>query len=160
MKVRLATTGDLRQFDCLWEELLMENQKNGDPILNDKSNRAIFRAAARSFMSDSKTGCVIMAFEGRVPVGVVMWGSPAAATVNTVLGKAAHGWGSYVRPKYRGEGLSREMREMARAHLLAQGFKALFGSVLPSNLPGVHSALNFGFAAVSSNIVLDLERKT
>lgn len=159
MKVRLATTDDLRQFDCLWMEYLQENLKAGDTTLNSKNNRAFFHRVARHYMTYPKLGCVVMAFDGKVPAGVVMWGAFIGDALETTLGKVAHGWGTFVRPKYRGEGLSSKMRGLAEDHLRAQRIRSLLGTVLPSNIPGLRSVEARGFKQTSMNVVLDLLEK-
>jgi GNAT superfamily N-acetyltransferase len=159
MIVRLATTKDLTQFDLLWAEYLEENHKQGDAVLPSQSNKEFFRRVARIYMNNPQTGCVIMAFDGKVPAGVVMWGMPLfPSPIETTHGVVAHGWGTYVRPEHRGEGVSRDMRDMAKGHLQAIGCDTLVGSVRIGNANGVASVHQMGFEQGPQAVFLDLKR--
>lgn len=159
MIVRRAETADLRQFDLLWGEYLEECQKRGDTTKNTRNNREFFRKVARHYMTNPELGIVAMAFDHHVPAGVVMWGAfIGAMPVQTTLGQVANGWGSYVRPAYRGEGLSRKLREFAASHLVAVGADTLLGSVNAGEEAALKSVLNMGFVPRQLVVSLDLRK--
>lgn len=75
--------------------------------------------------------------------GFCMAGGPLPYT--TPWGKAAAGWGTYVRPDARGRGLSRQLREIVVNRLRELGFRAIIGQVSSSNASGQASLHPFGW---------------
>jgi len=145
MKLSVAGWDDLRKFEMLWEEYLEENHKAGDIMLPTKANLKSFRQIASAYVESPELGFVLLAEEKKIPVGVLMWGALPSLGFETTLGKTANGWGTYVRPEWRGKGLSSELREQARVLLKAIGINTLMGSVLPGNLPAEGSVDSLGF---------------
>jgi RimJ/RimL family protein N-acetyltransferase len=107
-------------------------------------------------MNEPDKGVVMMAYRGKIPVGIVFWGTALLAGLDQVGGKRAIGWGSYVKPEHRKSQICTELRAAARAHLKEQGFKKLDGSVDPTNQAAVKSVEAAGFRHTTLNVELDL----
>ncbi len=78
-----------------------------------------------------------------VPVGVICW-------THTPLCKEgqAVGFGTYVKPFFRREGVASMLRSCAAAHCKSKGYATIEGVAGVSNVAGIQSVLSDGFAIV------------
>ena len=67
--------------------------------------------------------------------------------VDTDFGQAAFGHGTYVRPQYRQQGLSKLIRDRVREELRARGFQTVIGGLHLQNDVAVRSLDHTGFTA-------------
>lgn len=139
MIVRHATLDDRRDFKHLWRMLLEEGAEQGSEIAADEHNLDIYVGIFERYIQGLVRGVVILAeIDDAGPVGVVMWGDPQNP-FHMNFPRLASGWGTYVVPEAREDGISLELRKEACKALKALGFTHMMGMALESNLAGIES---------------------
>jgi L-amino acid N-acyltransferase YncA len=80
---------------------------------------------------------------GAVPVGVVVW-------THTPLCKegVAVGFGTYVKPAFRRQGVASMLRDCAAEHCRQKGYRTIEGIAGVTNVAGLRSAISDGFNIV------------
>jgi GNAT superfamily N-acetyltransferase len=157
--IRRATKDDLRQFTFLWKEYLLELQTLGGAIWPSHRTLRFYREMVRIYDSDPLLGVCLIGWEGKKPAGVVLWGTLAPMPIDTDHGRVAQGHGTYVRPDFRGRGLSSELRTAAKTILKANGFDTVIGAAEIDNKTGLATGMGAGFEIVQQVGVLSLKEK-
>ena len=91
-----------------------------------------------------------------MPVGVLLWGNAAESPIDTTLGRAAQGWGTYVIPEARGVGVSSKLRRAGAKVMRELGFDAVVGAADRLNERGLETGKRSGFRITQQLGVLDL----
>lgn len=83
---------------------------------------------------------VYIAWGDDKPVGVVAW-------THTPLCREGQcvGFGTYVKPEYRRQGVAAMLRDCASDHLRRKGYKTIQGVAAVTNVAGLASAIQDGF---------------
>lgn len=143
-------------FTKLWTRYLGEMEAR---YTGEAGARAIgfYAAAFRMIAGDAQLGIALFAQESSAgEVGVLLWGSLAPLPFETAFGRIATGFGTYVDPAHRCDGLARDMRRFARRELALAGFDSVLGAVHVGNRAGQASVVREGFQPFQTSYVLDL----
>lgn len=154
IEVRNATKHDQRVFLVLWREYLEECRKMGSEIQPTVRTMNFFGRLFFNYVHKIVDGICLIAGDAD---GVLFWGLPLGGLpFDTDFGRTAQGWGTYVRPLHRREGISLVLREEAKRELARRGFDSVLGTVLDSNRPGRVLLQSAGFTLYSRIGILRL----
>lgn len=152
-KVRVASSKDRALFSSLWRAYLSELRSLGSEIRPTDRTMAFYMALFDSYTMGSRFGLCLLAGDG----ATLLWGeSMDSSPLDTDFGKIAHGWGTYVAPPARGQGLSRALREEAVRRLADMGFDSVLGMAHLPNEKGLQTGLGVGFKVYGQQAVLRL----
>lgn len=157
--IRRARLDDRRAFMLLWEEYLKDLQDMGGEIIPSKRTLLFFSKVFAAYTQNHDRGVCLIYFDGKIPAAVLLWGEILPLPIDTTLGRIAQGWGTYIRLKYRGKGLSSELRAAASFILREAGFNSVIGSSHDKNQHGLQTGLAAGFEPFQTTCVLDLTLK-
>jgi GNAT superfamily N-acetyltransferase len=142
--IRHATLDDLTSFLEMWEEFAKERDALGSPIVASGEYMA--------FIADILTRVVLGRIEGvalLVPHrAMCLWGP--ALPYPTRMGKTMVAHGTYVRPKYRRQGLGPALFRSGMEALAERGIDALLSSVDVGNTTSERNAQAAGFVDAQS----------
>lgn len=140
IRVREAKLRDKGLFRKLWSQLLEDQYEKGSQVLPSENNLDIYEVIFEKYVSGEFPGVVLFVAED----AVLMWGHTGQEALET-KDKIATGWGTYVGPKLRGKGASKELRKVACEKLKELGFEIVMGTTLTGNEEGEVSTEKFGF---------------
>lgn len=144
---------EVPEFMVLWEQYLVEQHKDGGEILPTRRTLLFFDRLAFLYAHNIVQGVAVM----EPGAGVLLWGrAPGETTFDTVWGVYAQGWGTYVIPERRGEGISKAMRDVAKEALREKEIETVIGTVRHGNDAGQVSGVHAGFDLYSTNGALRL----
>lgn len=137
IEIRRATDDD-------WVDIMMLYQG-----ANDEIDATFGRGANMALIADGvkyalqNDDAVFLAEDDGKVVGVVAW-------THTPLCKPAQcvGFGTFVRPRYRRQGVSKMLREAASAWCVSKGYASVEGIAAVTNVAGLRSVLADGFTIV------------
>ena len=132
-------------------DYLEEESSNGSELSPSVRNFNFLAEIARLYLFGQIDGVVLLAGE----VGFLLWGK-APNQLDYRWGKTAVGWGTYVRPGFRGQGISKALREEGKRQLRNKGFAVVLGAVLVGNTAGKESGIKAGFEIYREQGVLRL----
>lgn len=118
-----------RNVDWMWENVCVPGKDNSDPVL--------------------------VACNGSDLIGLIIWTVPEAGF--DMQKRRAVGWGTYVDPQHRLNGVCRDLRRAAMKILRARGIEEVWGTVMPTNTPGASSATRLRGVLHSTNFVYPVE---
>ena len=125
-----ATERDYPTFLKLWVALMESQAELGSDILVTPKNVAFFTALFNIYLGGMRRGVVLLAGD----CGVSMWGEDVAdSPLDTKYAPFARGWGTYITPEHRRQGLASQMREYGSRRMHEMGFKYVGGVLLLSN---------------------------
>jgi hypothetical protein len=151
--IRDAKVEDKDLFMELWEEFVSDVRGNGYEIVWTPRTEGFFSYLFDSYLDKTLDGVVILCGND----GALIWGETAKEPAfDTIFGRMAYGFGTYLRNRIRGQGLSRAMRDVATRDLTTMGFDSVFGAARANNKAGYQSSLSFGFEEHSMTGVLKL----
>lgn len=139
--IRAATAEDRSQFEVLWAEFLRDANKAGADVIPNLRNLSTMMNFFDLYVSGGLDGVVLISI-GAIgqPTGVTMSGEPQRPQAfDSEFGRIANGWGTYVREAYRGEGVSRLLREEMCDRCRELGFDVVFGFIAFSNEASMES---------------------
>jgi GNAT superfamily N-acetyltransferase len=139
MIIRPATTDDMLDLVPLFWDMLKELDQYGHDMLPTANNAWMFcRDVLEPGLVD---GTVIVAEEKGQVLGALFW--TLSDSGYETRHKAAVGYGTYVKPDWRGQGLATQMRQIGICRLKQLGVEKLYGTVLTGNVAGRASAAKF-----------------
>lgn len=124
MSVRHATPDDRPFFLGLWSRYLHEMHAKGSEILPTPKTLDFYVDVFDAYLTGAREGVVAISY----PAGVSLAGD-ASPSWDSLHGKTAIGWGTYVVPELRGNGHADALRQFVIEQLKARGFETLLGSV-------------------------------
>lgn len=157
---RLASPTDSDEFLAMMYEHLCELRRLGSEIQPSEATLDHFFNLFVSYVNstldeDTRTefgleaplsGVVAVLDLENVVQGFSMAGEIGPQLVDTDFGRVAIGHGTYIRPAYRGRGLSRELRDLVRRELKSRGFDTIVGGVHLNNSLGAASLKSSSFS--------------
>jgi GNAT superfamily N-acetyltransferase len=127
---RARSGDDVRRFAALWRSFLVEQRSLGSEILPTPRTLLYFCRIARDYAEErGRQGIVLFYGEDAVH----MAGEGPEIPFDTDLGRVAVGWGTYVAPHRRRQGIARELREEGWRLLAGFGFQTALGSSSTAN---------------------------
>lgn len=138
-RVREGKPRDKGLFRKLWKAFLKENSEQGHWILPNSGNLDVATFYFDKYVNKEAEGVVLFVAQN----AVLMWGEDLSP-ITTIFEKAAQGWGTYVDPDHRKNGMSAEMRKQGKEKLRELGFTHVVGSVMKDNHPSHISTLKSG----------------
>lgn len=135
-RVREAKDNDLDRglFATLWKEFLEDQFAKGSHIRPTDENVKVFLNIYDNYLSGKFAGVVLF-----VGLDAVCMMGDTGNVFDSTYGKIAKGWGTYVRPNKRGQGISKRLREAGYNKLREMGFDNVFGDLLLGNTEGEKS---------------------
>jgi GNAT superfamily N-acetyltransferase len=140
VRVRKAKPRDLGLFRKLWQKFMEDNYELGHLVLPSKQNLDVACIYFDKYVSGEAEGIVLFVAND----AVLMWGDDLSP-IETRLEKPAQGWGVYVAPQRRRQGVSMIMREEGKKMLIEMGFTHVTGSTTLQNNPSYDSSVKLGF---------------
>lgn len=132
IRVRTATMRDRGLFKSLWMKMLEEQYQAGSLVLPHDHNVDVMVNIFEKYVTEELEGVVLFVSN----VGVIMYGdlvNPYKLSVGT---KVAYGFGQYVAPENRGDGILDAMAEEAFKQLIVRGFDVMFGNTMEKDAHG------------------------
>jgi hypothetical protein len=152
--IREATKEDFPVFLRLWLDFLEEQREYGSEILPTPRTVNFFSCLFVAYTTGARRGVVLLNDDN----AVLMYGEGLSEQpYDTDRDPAAHGWGVFVKPECRGNGLSGEMYDASRATLSGMGFKTMVAGALLENRNGESSLVSEGFGMTHTGGVLVLK---
>jgi len=147
--MRLAGLNDLPVFEQMLRAYLAEQEDAGSPVRLTRRTVDWYRDLARAYVRGSLFGVLVLSeVEGPVgpqPVGFALAGEDLGEPrVDTMLGRTAVVWLTWVAPAHRKDGRALDMLIWGRPTLLEQGFEVASMSVREDNTQGHALCLAFG----------------
>jgi GNAT superfamily N-acetyltransferase len=124
MTPRHTTSEDRDFFLRLWNAHLHEMHAKGSEILPTTRTLDFYGDVFDAYLSGAREGVVAILY----PAGVSLAGD-ATPSWDSLHGKTAIGWGTYVVPELRDRGHADALRRFVIGELAAIGFETLLGSV-------------------------------
>jgi GNAT superfamily N-acetyltransferase len=140
MIIRPATTDDGSDLILLFWKMLEELDQFGHDMLPTADNAWRFCTEVLAPGLVDKT--VIVADAGEPELAGALFWTLSDSGYETRY-KAAVGYGTYVKPDWRGQGLATQMRQIGICRLKQLGVERLYGTVLMGNVAGRASAARF-----------------
>jgi len=140
--VYLAGSDEQDIFMELWKEGVESQFKMGSSVVPSVKTMDFFLDVFNSYASSELKGvCLFGASEN----AVLLWGETGSDFPwESTMGKWAMGWGTYVRPAYRRQGVSRLLRNQAMRYLNAMGIETVTGTSISRNIAGKESMTCYG----------------
>lgn len=151
--VRPAILADSGAFRPLLMAYLREMRAKGSEIQPTNRTADFYHSLFVRYVTGAADGAVVMAGD----VGFSMAGD-ATAPVDSDFGKTALGWGTYVAPVARGDGLGDDLRRALRAALRARGFQTVLGGAYVGDLAAHASVKRTGWKPYQVQGYDDLRR--
>lgn len=163
-QIRDATRQDRRLFLSLWHDYLKELRDLGSEVLPTDRTLTFYAGLFDGYVGGVLHGVVLFSVRGPATpddVGVLMWGEvpSTGAHPETEFGRIAQGWGTYIAPAARGEGLSSSLRREAKRRLREMGFDSVIGGAHTMNDRGLDTGVGAGFRIYQKLGVLDLRKE-
>lgn len=157
IRVRKAKERDLGLFRKLWKPYMEEENGGGNPVQGSDRNVAFYEQLFKKYTSGEWPGCCLFVGED----GVLLWGygGQRPLDLDWDAARLAHGWGVYVRPESRKNGISRALYEAGREEMRQLGFERVMGEINLNNEAGVRAAEEGGFRPHSVIALMDLSEE-
>lgn len=153
IKIRHAIADDRPHFLRLWRAMLVEIEGYGSDIAVLDANLEMYLAHFVAYCEGSGFGAVLL-WDGPqgVPEGVAMAGEQIGTSFPTVSkhGRLAEGWGGYVSPPYRKQGVLSTLQTAIGRAVGRMGFDAMVTHVHPGNDVSSAFAAATGWQKVST----------
>jgi len=153
---RLATPEDLPVVTTMIREFLLEQHKDGSPVLVSRLSVEFYRDLARSYVTGSLAGVVALDDTGFAMMGED-WGLPR---IDSSLGRAAIVWCVWVTPSERRHHRMLELLRFAEGQLQELGFELGVMHVREANTAGRALSEAFGATLVERVYHYDLSKRT
>lgn len=140
-EIALATPANRSRVIDLTRAYLEELLPLGSEILPTDRSLATFARFFDAYVSGDWPGAVVLSDGGFTMAGQ----SGPEPLFDTKFGRMAYGWGTYVEPAYRRQGLAAAMRAALRDELRRQGFGAIAGAAHHLNGVGLESVRSLPF---------------
>ena len=128
--IREATAGDYPTFLKLWIDLIESQAAMGGDMLPTPKTLSFFTVVFDAYLNGNRRGVVLLAGD----YGVSLWGEDLAdSPIDTKYAPYARGWGTYITPAHRREGLGSAMREYGCRRMREMGFTHVTGLLLLTN---------------------------
>jgi len=159
--IRSATKDERKLFMGMWMQYVRVEWNRGGEIVPDAKTRLMFEGFFDAYLSGELLGVALVkdAPHRHLPdfAGVLLWGQAAAEMPFTSrYDPFVLGWGTYVHPLCRGQGLASALRANARMHLREMGISHVLGAVLNANPTGIRSGAKDGFSLYAAQGVLEI----
>lgn len=155
VRVRKAKERDKGLFRKLWQRFMEDNFEMDGLILPTKNNLDVANFYFDKYVSGEAEGIVLFVAND----AVLMWGDDLSP-IETRLEKSAQGWGVYVAPERRRQGVSMVIREEGKKMLRNMGFTHVLGSTTEKNDPSYQSSVKVGFVEQPIRIgIMDLTKE-
>jgi GNAT superfamily N-acetyltransferase len=129
--IREATEQDYPTFLKLWITYLESQLSFGGDILPTPKTISFFTVVFNAYVTGERRGVVLLAGPDW---GVSLWGEDMGdPPVDTRYAPLARGWGTYITPEHRREGLGNQIREYGSRRMRDMGFKHIAGTILTTN---------------------------
>jgi GNAT superfamily N-acetyltransferase len=129
--IREATERDYPTFLKLWIEFIENQAALGGDMLATPKTLSFFSTLFNTYLSGERRGVTLMAGDDW---GVSLWGEDLGdSPIDTKYAPFARGWGTYVVPARRREGLGSQMREHGARRMHEMGFTHIGGTILLAN---------------------------
>lgn len=136
-RTRLATSTDLHTFLTLAGAYLVELHNLGSEIQPTPNSLSFYQLVFEMVTSPASSDCGVCVLTG--DYGFSIASEVSAPMVDTEFGRTAFGHGTYVRPEYRRQGVSKLLRDRVRGELIARGFNTVIGGIHLQNDVAVQS---------------------
>lgn len=128
--IREATAQDYPTFLKLWISFLEDQLVMGGDVLPTPKTISFFTVVFNAYITGERRGVVLLAAD----YGVSLWGEDMAESpVDSSFSPLARGWGTYVMPEHRREGLGNALREYGSRRMREMGFAYIAGTILVTN---------------------------
>lgn len=128
--IREATQKDYPTFLKLWVEYLESQLLLGGDVLPTPKTISFFTVVFNAYVEAERRGVVLLAGD----YGVSLWGEDIGdLPVDSRYAPLARGWGTYVTPDHRREGLGNALREHGSRRMYEMGFSYIAGTILVTN---------------------------
>lgn len=135
--IREATELDYGVFVRLWVDYIDSQARLGGDLLPTPKTLAFFTAVFNSYVQHERRGVVLLAGEAD---GVSLWGEDLGDSIlDSRYDPYARGWGTYIVPSRRREGLGSAMREHGCRRMMDMGFKNVTGVMFITNDVSIQS---------------------
>jgi len=153
--IRNATPQDAALFGSLWIELLESHQEYGGDILPTERTMAYFRGVFQAYTEEERQGVVLFGARNNA---VLMWGElESDFPYDHPWGRWAMGWGVYVRPDFRKQGISSALRQRGANELSLMDFETILGGLATGNSPARESIIQFGGTIFGEQVAVRVE---
>jgi GNAT superfamily N-acetyltransferase len=132
IRVRKATLRDIGLFKKLWGALLEEQSKAGSLVVPNEHNLDFMSGVFESYVEGDLDGVVLFVSDA----AVLMYGDCGSPMQYSIGDKVAYGFGQYVDPDHRGEGILDAMAKEAFTQLTDMGFDAMLGNTMTTDTHG------------------------
>lgn len=144
---RYAVSGDRKHFMALVEEFVRSGASPG--MIWGKATELFFYGLFVQYVAPglgglARCGVVVICRDGfSLAGGPLPYDTPWSQD-----GLTACGWGTYVRPNARRQGLAGKMRQLVIGRLLELGYVAVIGGTKIGNVGAVESVQQFGWEPI------------
>ncbi len=150
-------------FLGLWREYLQESHASGSPVLPSEANVAECLKLYDAYVIGSLRGACMVAKVDEQAVGLALFGEnfPGGLALETDYGRTMHGWGVYIRPDARAEGVAIALMQASLKVAVELGFQGLVTHVPPDNTGshGLKDSWFQDFTPGSVEYYIDLREK-
>ncbi len=146
-------SAQMPRFSMLWR-MFLGVQELGLKPLPTRRNLAFFDRLFDAYYLGEADGICLTDADCK---SVLLWGDglqPPA--IETNLGRIATGWGVFVHPQARGQGLSVALRQAGYPLLKERGFDCVIGTAHVGNEAGLKSALASGLEHFGNEVIYRL----
>lgn len=126
---RYAAQKDRHLFEGHLRAYLDEMAANGSEVIPSDRTVGFYMSLFDAYISGDEPGVVVIDEDGTSIAGHVL-------PFDTITGKTATGWFTFVSPDARGRGLAGRLRALLRQRLVSRGFKAIAAGVDLANAQG------------------------
>jgi len=135
-----AQLEDRDLFKTLWIKYLQETAQAGGPYLPTEKTLGFYTSLFIAYSSGRWDGVVLLASDA---AGVLMWGAVPGddLPLDFRYGRVAQGWGTYVEPAHRRQGVASALRTVAKRRLVEMGFDAVIGEAWAGNKAGLRGCV-------------------
>lgn len=151
-ELRVAGMDEREHVKRLLEGYLESEQARGSDVLPTQRTLAFFMGIFHQILSGELQGFTLL--HGQVGIHMV---AEAPLGYDTLHGRTALGWVTYVAPGARRQKIGTGMREAGFELLRRMGFESAIGAVDLNNKAGIESAERTGFAPYQLLLVKNLK---
>lgn len=142
--MRFAGIEDFQVVSNMIREFLMEQAKDGSPVLVSRRTVETYRDLARCYITGSLAGVVVLAGNTE-PTGFVLAGEDSGLPrLDTNLGRIAVVWAVWMRPDSRKQTNALKMLLFGKPKLFEMGFDLAYMAVRETNRAGLALTESFG----------------
>jgi GNAT superfamily N-acetyltransferase len=137
----LADSNDKDIFMELWKEAVESQSRMGSSIVPSAKTMNFFSGIFDAYTSGELEGVCLF---GASKNAVLLWGEMGSELPwDSTMGKWAMGWGTYIRPAYRRQGVARLLRDEAMKYLYEMGIETVIGTSVSGNVAGEESMASY-----------------